>query len=168
MGLVPPLAEGGREGRVFALIGAGNFETLIGKVDEYWTEGVGDSIQEDVLERDGISTLDDVRERFDCGDRPPEGVFKSIKSGSSTNSPESMGSFCSSIGFDLSMAGDGMGVVAVLLRPDIFLMISMLFFFTIPVLVATPPPVEGSAGNPQICRATLKRSLSFLRSGAFG
>lgn len=159
MGLVP-FAEGGREGTVFARVGEGNFKEWMGKVAECCTV-VGDSFQEEVREREGISALDDVRESIDCGDRPPEGVFKSSKSGSSTKSIP----FVSSMGFDLSMTGDCIGVVAVLLRPDILLIISILFFLTIPVLVG---PLVGSGGNPHICLATLNSILSFLRKGAFG
>lgn len=124
-------------------------------------EWIGDSLNDDVRERDGSSTLEDVRDSTDWGDRPPEGVFISIKSGSSTNSPESI-LLVSSMGFDFSMEGDCVGV---LLRPDILLMISMLLFFMTPAFVG---PLVGSGGNPQICRATLNSILSLRRNAAFG
>lgn len=131
--------------------------TLIGIVEEYCTEA-GNSAKDEARERDGD------RENVERGDRPSEGVLISIKSGSSTNSRESI-SFTSSMGFGLSAIGDCEGVAAALVRPDILRIISILFFFTIPVAVL---PFEGRGGNPHICLATLNSSLSFLRKGAFG
>ena len=159
MGLVPAEFEedGGREGMVLDLVGEGYFVALIGMLAEYCTEG-GNSAKDEVRERDGD------RENVECGDRPPEGVLISSKSGSSTNSRDSI-SFTSSMRFDLSTIGDCMGVVAPLARPDILRIISILFFFIIPVAVL---PFEGRGGNPHICLATLNSSLSFLRKGAFG
>jgi len=101
----------------------------------------------------------DVSERMD-----DDSVLRSsvlMDSGSSTTWSDTRllvntGSFC-------SVAGVVAGVVAVLLLPDIFRMISIDFFFTGPggVLV-------GKAGNPEICLATVRRSLSFRLNGVFG